>query len=368
MASYFLIKRKDESDMKFKKWFIFGYPVSECNRRKKFSFKSLAVVSASDHQSFQNTRIQQRSPKSRMTKLKAFHERICPVGLEENIPTRKFALAESLDFRIEKNLHYGKFSFSGLQKGQGLTIANSLRRILLYDIQGIGITHVKFSGKNAEKVYHEFSTIPGIRESILDILMNLRFVVWGLRPKNETKTDQKIDFEYKNEYTGHVSLGNFLQSNQTTFVLQAKHLEVPKNSGLFIVNPEQYLATIVFPNLSNQSSDSNESQIQELQELEFEYIVRSGEKQELPQSGSSKFLATDGNFLPIKKVNYSVQESPHGDFLIGNNEKLTDENVFFEIWTNGSLHPKAALTKALESFLFLFQELKVSLQSENISQ
>lgn len=354
--------------MKFKKWFIFGSPVYESNRIQKFSFNCASVASSFDHQSFQSKFIHQKNPKARMSKFKVFHERICPVGFEENIPTRKFALAESLDFRIEKNLHYGKFSFSGLQKGQGLTIANSLRRILLYDIQGIGITHVKFSGKNSEKIYHEFSTIPGIRESILDILMNFRLVVWGLRPNNETKANQKTDFEYKKEYKAEVFLGNFLNSNQTSFVLQAKHLEIPKNSGLFIVNPEQYLATIVLPNLSSQSTSEQKSQIQELQELQLEYIVRNGDEQELPKSGSSKFLATDGNFFPIKKVNYSVQEAPHGEILIGKNEKLTDENVFFEIWTNGSLHPKAALTKSLELFLFLFQELKVSLQSENISQ
>lgn len=364
MASYFLIKRKDESDMKFKKWFIFGYPVCESNRMQKFS--SCRVV-ALDHQTSHNRLIQQRNLKTR-TKLMAFHERTCPVGFEENITTKKFALAESLDFRVEKNLHYGKFSFSGLQKGQGLTIANALRRILLYDIQGIGITHVQFSRKNSEKIYHEFSTIPGIRESILDILMNLRLVVWGIRSNTETNANQKTDFEYnKKEYKAQVFLGNFLNANQTTFVLQAKHLEIPKNTGLFIVNPEQYLATIVLPSLSSQSTAEQKIQIQELQELGFEYIVRNGDEQEFPENGSSKFLATDGNFLPIKKVNYSVQEALHGETLIGNNEKLTDENVFFEIWTNGSLHPKAALTKSLESFLFLFQELKVSLQSENIS-
>jgi DNA-directed RNA polymerase subunit alpha len=354
--------------MKFKKWFIFGYPVSESNRMQKFSFSCPVVASPLDHQSFQNTLIQQRNLKTRISKLKAFHERTCPVGFEETSTTRKFALAESLDFRVEKNLHYGKFSFSGLQKGQGLTIANALRRILLYDIQGIGITHVQFSRKNSEKIYHEFSTIPGIRESILDILMNLRLVVWGIRSNTETNTTQKTDFEYKKEHKAQVFLGNFLDANQTTFVLQAKHLEIPKNTGLFIVNPEQYLATIVLPSLSSQSTAEQKIQIQELQEIAFEYIVRNGDEQEFPESASSKFLATDGNFLPIKKVNYSVQEALHGETLIGNNEKLTDENVFFEIWTNGSLHPKAALTKSLESFLFLFQELKISLQTENSSQ
>ena len=354
--------------MKLKKLFIFGYPVFESNRMQKFSFSCRPAAFPLDHQSFQNKFISPKSPKVRISKLKAFTERICSGGVEENIITKKLALAESLDFRVEKNFHYGKFSFSGLQKGQGLTIANSLRRILLYDIQGIGITHVQFSGKNSQKIYHEFSTIPGIRESILDILMNLRLVVWGIRSNNETKPNQKTDFEYKKEYKAQVFLQNFLNSKETSFILQAKHLEIPKNSGLFIVNPEQYLATIVLPSRSNQSSPEQYMQIQELQELQFEYIVKNGDQQELPETGSSKFLPTDGNFFPIKKVNYSVQEALHGETLIGNNEKLTDENVFFEIWTNGSLHPKAALTKSLESFLFLFQELKVSLQSENISQ
>ena len=370
---------------------------------------------------------------------------------------RSFATAECLEFRKENNLDYGKFYLSGLKKGQGLTVANSIRRILLYDLQGIGITHVKVSAKNSSKVYHEFATIPGIRESILDFLMNLRLVVWGLKSEN-TKTIPSRNASISKYYKGELFLHNLLESdlsqnerneskseqnrekkgksslepevgitlslrNQTEakkqthetqkiFILRAKHLNIPQNSGLFIVNPEQYLATIVFKDISKTNkadhSGSSESpgfsneelnQLNELNSIKIEYVItnlvnkmltsseealqknfplvpvvsdqigensaRVQETEKMKSKGEdfSDFLLTDGNFFPIKKVNYSIQEDQQGERSLRHQENLTDENVFLEIWTNGSFHPKDALSQALDYFLILFQELKTSLVS-----
>ena len=357
---------------------------------------------------------------------------------------RSFATAECLEFRKENNLDYGKFYLSGLKKGQGLTVANSIRRILLYDLQGIGITHVKVSAKNSSKVYHEFATIPGIRESILDFLMNLRLVVWGLKPEN-TKTIPSRNASISKYYKGELFLHNLFESdlsqnekkgksnlepevgltlgNQTEakkqthetqkiFILRAKHLNIPQNSGLFIVNPEQYLATIVFKDISKTNkadhSGSSESpgfsneelnQLNELNSIKIEYVItnlvnkmltsseealqknfplvpvvsdqigensaRVQETEKMKSKGEdfSDFLLTDGNFFPIKKVNYSIQEDQQGERSLRHQENLTDENVFLEIWTNGSFHPKDALSQALDYFLILFQELKTSLVS-----
>ena len=353
---------------------------------------------------------------------------------------RSFATAECLEFRKENDLDYGKFYLSGLKKGQGLTVANSIRRILLYDLQGIGITHVKVSAKNSTKVYHEFATIPGIRESILDLLMNLRLVVWGLKSESKKTISPPADrnASISKYYKGELFLQNILESSssfsttlktepqseknesrseknrektlksslepevgvtlslvdqnenkkqtqeiQKTFILRAKHLNIPQNSGLFIVNPEQYLATIVFSlkqdiSLSNKAHASRSSaeplfptealnQLNELNSIKIEYVISNLVNKVLtPSEGSSPqadFLLTDGNFFPIKKVNYSIQENQQGERSLRHQESLTDENVFLEIWTNGSFHPKEALSQALDYFLILFQELKTSLVS-----
>lgn len=346
----------------------------------------------------------------------------------QSFKPRSFATAECLEFRKENNLDYGKFYLSGLKKGQGLTVANSIRRILLYDLQGIGITHVKVSAKNSSKVYHEFATIPGIRESILDFLMNLRLVVWGLKAEN-TKTIPSRKASISKYYKGELFLQNLFESDfsqnekneskseqnretQKTFILRAKHLNIPQNSSLFIVNPEQYLATIVFKDIAILSkadrtgsseaplfSTEEFNQLNELNSIKIEYVitnlvnklltpseeasqknlplfpvvldqigensarVQETEKMKSKSEDFSDFLLTDGNFFPIKKVNYSIQEDQQGERSLRHQENLTDENVFLEIWTNGSFHPKDALSQALDYFLILFQELKTSLVS-----
>jgi hypothetical protein len=97
---------------------------------------------------------------------------------------------EIIESSIEDNLEYGKFYFAGLRKGQGITVANALRRVLLYDIQGIGITSLQFSKNSKESplaepiFYNEFSSIPRFRESILEIGINISSIVCRLSPIN----------------------------------------------------------------------------------------------------------------------------------------------------------------------------------------
>lgn len=320
----------------------------------------------------------------------------------ENLNIQSFATAECLEFRKEDNLHYGKFYLSGLRKGQGLTVANSIRRILLYDLQGIGITQAKISScsKNTSKVYHEFSTISGIRESILDILMNLRLVVWGYKsaetlPINDTVLESvSLEEQRKKQYKGELFLKNILQNSfvsseqifsggPESFILQAKHLNIPKDSGLFIVNPDQYLATLVFREILPLSTEKGSlkkdeirflNELEELNSIQIEYIVTDFSSQnqaQPPEFGFPDFLSTEGNFFPIKKVNYSIIEAPQSESSRSYHEFLAlapDENIFLEIWTNGSLHPKEALNQALDYFLILFNELRNSLTGIPIQQ
>jgi DNA-directed RNA polymerase alpha subunit len=327
-------------------------------------------------------------------------------------------MPESLEFRIESTsllntpdsfnspLHYGKFAFSDFRKGQGITFANSLRRVLLYDLESQGITHISVRMKDAgekekgssgsahdalknqssegnggnslrsSNQIHEFSSIPGMRESILELLLNLRSLVFkrstreGENPVSSQKI-YKFRFQeclqkYTQEKVGnsHPSLGNFdFQNTELPFILCGRHL-----GNDLIVNSDQYLASF----LPSQCPD-----------FEIHYIVGSSSgssnspnfKTKIPESSEgqlplepalerSLWLPTDGTFFPVRKVNYSVEErnlSVHPQSRtaqLGSNDQF--ESVFVEIWTNGSLSPKDACDEALHILIRLFQKAQGS--------
>lgn len=307
-------------------------------------------------------------------------------------------MGECLEFRIETTnptgldsgnrqlqtlsspLYYGKFVFPQLKKGQGITLANSLRRVLLYDVGGIGITHLRVrmkkspgasplrSGKNTSESLHEFSSIPGMRESILELLVNLRAIVWQTsqndKPMHKVR-DNPNSSEQVEELLGKIhtfSLKKTLdlvqkihsgEKSPRSFILQAKHL-----GNQHIVDPEQYLATLL---------------LDECPDFEIDYIMETSAKTVNPTKFESNFsggpspqnqefqsvwVPTDGNFFPVKKVNYSIEESGTGiGSTSGSSQVGTlpySETVFLEIWTNGALHPQESLNKALRILINLF--------------
>jgi RNA polymerase Rpb3/Rpb11 dimerisation domain len=176
--------------------------------------------------------------------------------------------AEIIDFQNEDQLDYGKFAFSGLRKGQGITVANALRRVLLYDIQGIGITsfHIFEKSKKKEttgfeyKTYTEFSSIPQFRESVLEIAQNLSGIICGFSVDKKNLSNQPIvasrrfsldlclkenlsglKFTSFDGYTTGDEAGLLKQRNSTEvpiFILKAKHLFDPKFWILDMENSE----------------------------------------------------------------------------------------------------------------------------------
>lgn len=208
---------------------------------------------------------------------------------------------ESINFHKENDLYYGKFHLSGFQKGQALTVANSLRRILLNDLQGFGITHLKFSNRfSPTEKYHEFSTIPGVRESLLELVANFKSIIWARNTQGQgssepteprspdafqslagegilhTQERQRFGDDKESSvlsidggvqsrpkhsfFSGQlILLSLFLDESLTlledrtneegvfhTFTFQAKHLKIPEKSDFVIVNPNLYLATFIF--------------------------------------------------------------------------------------------------------------------------
>jgi DNA-directed RNA polymerase subunit alpha len=206
----------------------------------------------------------------------------------------------------QDNNIYGKFAILPLTKGHGLTLGNALRRTLLSDLSGIAITALKIGG-----IEHEFSLIPGVREDLLEILLNLKQIVFSGTLANETIVTINVNGPK---------------------IITANDILLPDN--LKIVNPNQYIA-VISTNVK----------------LTFELKISSGTGYKLANSNSLKnesdFIEIDSIFTPIQRINYYVENiytKPH----------LLKENLIFEIWTNGSITPEHAIKQASEILINLF--------------
>nr|YP_009315402.1 RNA polymerase a-subunit [Yamadaella caenomyce]SCW23857.1 RNA polymerase a-subunit [Yamadaella caenomyce] len=205
---------------------------------------------------------------------------------------------------------YGRFILEPLQKGQGITVGNALRRTVLSDLYGTAIVAVRIAGVN-----HEFSTIAGVREDILEILLNLKEVVL------KSYTDQP--------QIGRVRV-------QGPSVITAGLFDVP--NAIEIIDPRQYVATICNNTI-----------------FEMEFRIEQGKGYRLIERGMDKtaidFLQIDAVFMPTKKFNYTVEE-------IRLNSQLIQEKLLLEIWTNGSITPQEALSQGATVLTNLFHPLR----------
>ena len=194
---------------------------------------------------------------------------------------------------------YGKFTAEPFERGFGITIGNSLRRILLSSLQGAAITSVKIDG-----VLHEFSTIPGVKEDVTEIILNLKEV----RLKLHTEGPKTIRLK-----------------TEGPKVLKAGDIQT--GDAVEILNPEHYVAT-----LSRDAKLSMEMAVK----MGRGYVPGERNKEENQPIGT---IPIDAIFSPIKKVNYTVTNARVGQ--ITDYDKLT-----LEVWTDGSLSPEEAVTHA----------------------
>ncbi len=205
---------------------------------------------------------------------------------------------------------YGKFVAEPFERGFGITIGNSLRRVLLSSLQGAAITSVKIDG-----VLHEFSTVPGVKEDVTEIILNLKEVRLRLH------TEGPKTIRVKTEGPKVLKAGDF----QT-------------DDSVEILNPEHYIAT-----LSRDSKISMEMTVK----VGRGYVPAERNKEENQPIGT---IPIDSIFSPIKKVNYTITNARVGQ--ITDYDKLT-----FEIWTDGSLTPEEAVAyaaKILKNQLAIF--------------
>jgi DNA-directed RNA polymerase subunit alpha len=211
-----------------------------------------------------------------------------------------------------------RFRLQGLTQGQALTIGNTLRRVLLTELEGTAITAVRIKGVN-----NEFATIPGVREDVLEILLNLKQI----------------------KFKGIIEKP-FLTSLSITGpqLIAATHFGLPPT--LSLLTPNHYIATI-----------------SEQMDLELELKVESGTGyrtlDEDLQYNSKDFLNIDAFFTPVKNVNYEIRDSYKVD------EKIT-ETLDLEIVTDGSITPVEALNKSAHILQTLFGALIIDESNKTV--
>ena len=224
---------------------------------------------------------------------------------------------------IDSSEFEGKFEFRPLEPGYGLTVGNALRRVLLSSLEGFAITSVKL-----ENVEHEFSTISGVVEDVTEIILNLKQV--RFKRQIEETEEEKVS----------ISIGGQEQLKAADF---QKFI-----SGFQVLNPD-----LVICNL--------EKSVQLNMEITIEkgrgYVPAEENKKNNAELG---VIAIDSIFTPIKNVKYSIE-----NFRV---EQKTDyEKLVFEIISDGSIHPKDALTEAAKTLIhhfLLFSDERISLEDE----
>lgn len=213
--------------------------------------------------------------------------------------------------KLEVNSLFSRFAIGPLKKGQGLTIGNSLRRILLSDLPGSAITGIRVADVN-----HEFSTIPSVKEDVIDILLNLKQIVL----KGYVKEPILTRLEYRGPG-----------------IITAKDIQLPDE--LTLVEPNQYIAMVTTNRL-----------------VEMEILIKSGEGYSISNLSNSVpegFLPIDAVYMPVRKVNYFIETS----------SKETSpnlESLILEVYTNGSITPSEAVTAAAEILQTIFKSLNVA--------
>ncbi|HNS56707.1 MAG TPA: DNA-directed RNA polymerase subunit alpha [Smithellaceae bacterium] len=230
------------------------------------------------------------------------------------IRPRRIDVDESTHTRL-----YGEFTIQPLERGYGVTLGNSLRRVLLSSIRGAAIVSIKI-----DNVLHEFSTIPGIKEDVTDVILNLK----GVRFKLSQGDTRVVHIDVSRP--GVITAGDIITDGTVE-----------------VLNPDHYIALM--------SSEGNS--------FKAELVVKMGKgytpaKKELDPDQPEGTINIDAIFSPIKKVNYIVSNARVG--------QITDyDKLVLEVWTDGSLKPEDAVAYSAK---ILKQQLDVFINFEEVEE
>lgn len=218
---------------------------------------------------------------------------------------------------------YGQFIIEPLEPGYGHTVGNALRRVLLTSIPGAAVTSVSITG-----VKHRFSTVPGVKENVVDLLLNIKQINFRLL---DTKNTATITLSQKGPKD--VVAGDF---------------ELPEN--VEIVDRNQYVCSL--------SDKKSKIDMELILERGFGYSL--SEERKIATVG---VIPSDAIFTPIRRVNYSVEAT-----RVGRQTNL--DKLVLQIWTNGTIAPRVALDEAaklLASYFFQVYEPKAAVPAEGVA-
>ncbi|HGQ9885757.1 TPA: DNA-directed RNA polymerase subunit alpha [Streptococcus pneumoniae] len=215
--------------------------------------------------------------------------------------------------KIDENKDYGKFVIEPLERGYGTTLGNSLRRVLLASLPGAAVTSINIDG-----VLHEFDTVPGVREDVMQIILNIK----GIAVKSYVEDEKIIELDV--EGPAEVTAGDILT-----------------DSDIEIVNPDHYLFTTGEGSSLKATMTVNSGR---------GYVPADENKKDNAPVGT---LAVDSIYTPVTKVNYQVEPA-----RVGSNDGF--DKLTLEILTNGTIIPEDALglsARILTEHLDLFTNL-----------
>lgn len=226
----------------------------------------------------------------------------------------------------EKNETYGCFVVEPLERGYGTTLGNSLRRILLSSLPGAAVSNVKIDG-----VLHEFSTIPGVKEDVTEIILNLK----NLAIKNTSESP-----EPKMAYI------------DASGDCEVKAKDIKFDSDIEVLNPELHIATL--------SGGADSKLFMEITITKGRGYVEASKNKRADQP--LRMIPVDSLYTPVRRVNFKVEDTRVGQ--ITDYDKLT-----FEVWTDGTITPDDAVSlgaKILNEHLNLFVDLSDSAKNAEI--
>lgn len=204
---------------------------------------------------------------------------------------------------------YGKFSIEPMTEGYGHTLGNSLRRVLLTSIKGAAFTSVRIDG-----IRHQFSTLPGLKEDVVEFLLNLKKV------RLQIEGDKEVVLSLNKKGEGEIFAGD---------------IKVP--AGVTIVNPDHYLGTL--------SDKKAKLDIEMTAQTGYGYV-----KADQRKSDTIGLLAVDSIFGPVVRVNYKVEAT-----RVGRDTNL--DKLILEIWTDGTVLPRVALEQAARTLVSYFLQI-----------
>lgn len=226
----------------------------------------------------------------------------------------------------EQNETYGRFVVEPLERGYGTTLGNSLRRILLSSLPGAAVSNVKIDG-----VLHEFSTIPGVKEDVTEIILNLK----NLAIKNNSESN-----EPKMAYI------------DASGDCEVKASDIRVDSDIEILNPDLHIATL--------GGGADSKLFMEITITKGRGYVEASKNKRADQP--LRMIPVDSLYTPVRRVNFKVEDTRVGQ--ITDYDKLT-----FEVWTDGTISPDDAVSlgaKILNEHLCLFVDLSDSAKNAEI--